>query len=153
MNKTNEEKIVPSLWFSAYDGNIAKVLEYYKHIFGNECKVGNVMNLGETPSGKTEMAYVKIFGKTYSFMNTAEPHHKFNDAISFTIYCKDQNEIDRYWDYFMKEGKESMCGWCEDAFGLRWQIVPENLGELMSRPNGWKVMMSQKKIVIDEYLK
>lgn len=46
---------------------------------------------------------------------------------------------------------EVQCGWCNDKFGLRWQIIPTNLGELMQKPNAWEVMMKQKKIVIAEY--
>ena len=151
MQNYNQDKIVPSLWFSTDGGKISRVLEYYKSIFEKDFEAGETMDLGETPSGKTEMAFVRIFGKTYCLMNTGKPHHQFNDSIAFTINCDDQSEIDRYWNYFTKEGKESMCGWCEDQFGLRWQIIPKNFGELMSRPNSWSVMMRQKKIVIEEY--
>lgn len=86
-------------------------------------------------------------------MSTEEEHNKFNDALAFAINCEDQDEIDRYWDYFVKEGEESQCGWCIDKFGLRWQVLPKNLGELMSKPNSFEVMMKQKKIIIEEYLK
>jgi predicted 3-demethylubiquinone-9 3-methyltransferase (glyoxalase superfamily) len=60
-------------------------------------------------------------------------------------------EIDKFWNYFTKEGKESQCGWCIDKYGLRWQVIPNNLREFMARPNAWEVMMKQKKIVIAEY--
>ncbi len=74
-----------------------------------------------------------------------------NDSISLIILCDSQEEIDLYWDYFTKDGRESQCGWCIDKLGLRWQIIPSNLDELMSRPNANEIMMSQKKIVISEY--
>lgn len=64
------------------------------------------MPLGQTPSGNTEMCEVKIFGLNYSFMSTEKPHHSFNDAVAFTINCEDQHEIDKYWNYFTKEGTE-----------------------------------------------
>ena len=86
-------------------------------------------------------------------MSTAIEHHPLNDAVSFMINCEDQNEIDIYWNYFTREGKESQCGWCIDKYGLRWQVLPKNLDELMSKPNSFKIMMNQKKIVIEEYLK
>ncbi len=86
-------------------------------------------------------------------MSTAIEHHPLNDAVSFMINCEDQSEIDTYWNYFTLEGNESQCGWCTDKYGLRWQVLPKNLGELMSKPNSFKVMMNQKKIVIEEYLK
>ena len=145
-------KIVPSLWFHTTGGSLAIVTEYYKNIFNENFKVGNIMPLGETPSGNTELTEVQIFGQKYSFMSTANEHQPFNDAFALTINCEDQNEIDLFWNYFIKEGKEVQCGWCVDKFGLRWQVIPKNLGELMSKPNAWQVMMQQKKIVIAEYL-
>jgi predicted 3-demethylubiquinone-9 3-methyltransferase (glyoxalase superfamily) len=74
-------------------------------------------------------------------------------TLSFILYCEDQNEIDKYCDYSCKQGKESQCGWCIDKYGLRWQVLPNNLRELMSKTNSFKMMMSQKKIVIEDYLK
>jgi predicted 3-demethylubiquinone-9 3-methyltransferase (glyoxalase superfamily) len=67
------------------------------------------------------------------------------------LNCNDQVEIDKHWNYFTKEGKESQCGWCMDKFGLRWQIIPKNMGDLMSKPNAGQVMMKQTKIIIAEY--
>jgi predicted 3-demethylubiquinone-9 3-methyltransferase (glyoxalase superfamily) len=146
-------KIIPSLWFYADGGRIGEVIKYYKNIFGNNFQVGQTIPLGETPSGNTELCEVHIFGQKYSFMSTEQKHHSFNDAVSFTLNCIDQKEIDKHWNYFTKEGQESQCGWCNGKFGLRWQIIPENLADLMSKPNSWQVMMKQKKIIIDEYLK
>ena len=84
-------------------------------------------------------------------MSTENVHHQFNDALALTINCEYQNEIEKYWNYFIHEGKEVQCGWCIDKYGLRWQVLPNNLGELMSKPNAWQVMMKQKKIIIEEY--
>ena len=148
-----KNKIVPNLWFCEDGGNISKILEYYKNIFGKDFQHGQIIPLGETPSGRTEMCEVNIFGQKYSLMSTAEEHHPLNDAISFMINCEDQNEIDKYWNYFTRDGEESQCGWCIDKYGLRWQVLPQNLNELMNKPNSFKVMMGQKKIVIKEYLK
>ncbi|HSZ24180.1 MAG TPA: VOC family protein [Cytophagaceae bacterium] len=148
----NQNKIVPCLWFHTEGGNISKVNEYYKNVFGDDFKNGSIIPLGETPSGKTEMCEVYIFDQKYTFMSTADLHHSFNDAFAFAINCKDQNEIDKYWNYFTQEGKEVQCGWCIDKFGLRWQVLPQNMGTLMSKPNSFEVMMKQKKIIIEEYL-
>jgi predicted 3-demethylubiquinone-9 3-methyltransferase (glyoxalase superfamily) len=126
-------------------------VEYYKNVFGEDMEGGKATPLGETPSGYTEMTEVKIFGQKYSLMNTAQEHHKMNDSFALMINCADQAEIDKYWNYFTKEGVESQCGWCVDKYGLRWQIIPANFGDLMKRPNAWQVMMGQKKIVIEEY--
>ncbi len=144
-------KISPSVWFHTQDGKIAEIIEYYKLIFGDNFVPGTIMPLGQTPSGTTELCVANIFGQKYSLMSTEKERMPFNDAISFMIDCDDQREIDMYWNYFTKEGKESQCGWCIDKYGLRWQILPKNLGELMSRPNAWQVMMKQSKIIIAEY--
>lgn len=148
-----KNKIVPSLWFSTDYGNISSVIEYYKNIFGQHLQSEQITPLGQTPSGNTELCEVHIFGQKYSLMCTENEHHRFNDAVAFTIYCEDQNEIDKYWKYFIQEGEEVQCGWCIDKYGLRWQVLPNNFGELMSKPNAFQIMMGQKKIVIQEYLK
>jgi predicted 3-demethylubiquinone-9 3-methyltransferase (glyoxalase superfamily) len=149
----SQDKIVPSLWFNTEGGSIEKVISYYKNVFGENFQSGSIMPLGNTPSGNTEMCEVSIFEKKYNLMSTAVKHHPFNDAMAFTINCEDQNEIDKYWNYFTKEGQEVQCGWCNDKFGLRWQVLPKNFGTLMSKPNSFKIMMNQKKIIIEEYLK
>ncbi len=149
----NTHKIIPCLWFNADGGTLSKVIEYYKNVFKNDFEGGQIIPLGETPSGNAEMCEVRIFGQKYSLMSTEKEHHALNDALSFMINCIDQKEIDKYWDYFTHDGEESQCGWCIDKYGLRWQVLPENLEELMSKPNAFEVMMNQKKIVIAEYLK
>ena len=149
----NDNKIVPNIWFTADGGSLSTVIEYYKNIFSNDLSHGKIVPLGNTPSGKTEMCEVTIFERKYVLLNTAKEHQPLNDTVSFIIYCEDQREIDRYWEYFTLEGKESQCGWCIDKYGLRWQVLPRNLGELMSKPNAFNVMMGQKKIVIEDYLK
>lgn len=146
-------KIIPNIWFHVNEGNITEVITYYKTIFTNNFEHGGIMSLGDTPSGKTEICNVNIFGQKYAFMATSTEHHPLNDAVSFMINCEDQNEIDTYWNYFTHEGSESQCGWCIDKYGLRWQVLPKNLGELMSKPDSFNVMMGQKKIIIEEYLK
>ena len=129
------------------------VIEYYKAIFENDFKASEISTLGQTPSGHTEMCGVKIFGFDYTLMSTDKEHHPLNDAVSLILHCDGQNEIDLIWNYFTREGKAAQCGWCLDKFGLRWQVIPENMGTLMRQPNAMNVMMNQTKIVIDEYLR
>ncbi len=149
----NTNKIIPCLWFKADGGKISKVVEYYAAIFNDNFKSGPVIPLGQTPDGYSEMCEVQIFGQKYTLMSSAQAHHPLNDAVSFIINCKDQYEIDKYWDYFTREGEESQCGWCIDKYGLRWQVVPENMEELMGRPHAFEILMKQTRIVIAEYLK
>jgi len=148
-----QNKISGALWYHTPDGKFNHVLNYYKDIFENNFEAGGIIPLGKTPSGYAEMCNIKLFGNEYMMMTTAAEHHAFNDSFAIMIYCNDQAEIDKYWNYFTKEGEESMCGWCMDKFGLRWQIIPRNMGELMSKPKANEVMMKQKKIIIAEYLK
>lgn len=148
-----QNKITPALWFHSKDGKMKHVNDYYQKIFENNFIAGNTIPLGETPGGYSEMSNSSFFGNTYMLMTTSKEHHKFNDSFAIILNCDDQNEIDKYWNYFTNEGKESMCGWCQDKFGLRWQIIPKNMGELMSKPTSGEVMMKQTKIIIAEYLK
>ncbi|MFN8240259.1 MAG: VOC family protein [Bacteroidales bacterium] len=148
-----QNKITPSLWYHTSDGRVKSVTDYYSRIFDKQFEAGETIPLGDTPSGYTEMCYVKLFGNPYLIMTTSVEHHKLNDSFSIILNCDGQAEIDKYWDYFTSEGKESQCGWCVDKYGLRWQIVPENLDELLSRPNAWEVMGNQTKIIIEEYFK
>ena len=145
-------KIVPNIWFNSDEGKISNIIAYYKNIFSNDFQEGEIIPLGETPSGNTEMCEVHIFSQKYVLMSTAKKHHPLNDSISFMIHCEDQNEIDKYWNCFTLDGEESQCGWCTDKYGLRWQVLPWNLEEMMNKPNSLEVMMKQKKIVIAEYL-
>ena len=146
-------KIILSLWFTSNEGRLENIIKYYKEVFSTKFESGPIIPLGETPGGNAEMCEVKIFDQSFSFLSTSEKHHPLNDAVSLIINCNDQKEIDRYWNYFTAVGEESMCGWCIDKFGLRWQVLPKNLGELMTIPGAGDIMMKQKKIVIEEYLR
>lgn len=146
-------KLTTSVWLHTPTGSVAEVKDYYANIFGTHFTSADAIPLGSTPSGNTEMMYATLFGNSFLFMTSEIEHHTPNDAISFVLTCKDQDEIDRYWNYFTERGTEVQCGWCNDAYGVRWQVIPENLDELLARPNGFQVMMGQKKIIIDEYMK
>ena len=81
----------------------------------------------------------EIEGQRYVAMNGG-PEFKFNESVSFAVNCKDQAEIDYFWNALTKDGgEESACGWCKDKFGFNWQIVPEKLDEMMRDPNLKKV--------------
>ncbi len=145
--------ITPALWFHSQDGKINHVVAYYSEIFKNNFESANTIPLGDTPGGYSEMCNIKLYGQEYLIMTTSIEHHKFNDSFAIIIHCENQSDIDEFWNYFTKDGKESKCGWCVDKFGLRWQIIPKNMGELMRKPNAFEIMMKQNKIVIDEYFK
>lgn len=145
------QKITPSIWFNNESGTLGPVFNYYKKLFGDQFQSLYLTPLGKSPSGNAEIGGFSLFGQQYSSICTSQPHHELNDSFSLIIECNTQEEIDKYWDYFTTEGKESQCGWCIDKHGLRWQVIPANLGELMAKPNAHEVMMRQKKIIISEY--
>lgn len=136
-----ENKITPAVWFYTRDGKLEQVLGYYAAIFGEQMQAGRTIPLGNTPTGYAEICEIYLFNQKYSFMATSQLHHEFNDAISFIIECEGQGEIDLYWNAIVKEGKEVQCAWCIDKYGLRWQIIPNNLSELMKLPNAYQVLM------------
>lgn len=122
------------LW---YDGNAKAAAEFYCSVFKNS-KITT-----DTPM----VVNFEINGYKIMGLNGG-PHFKFNEAISLVVECETQEEIDYYWDKLTADGgKESMCGWLTDKFGLSWQIIPAIIGELMSDPEkGPRVMQEVLKM-------
>ena len=124
-------KICTFLWYATQAEEAAK---FYASIFPDS-RVDGVWSLpAESPSGpagSVKVVEFTLFGQRFQAM-TAGPHHEFNDAISIAVLCEDQAEVDRYWNALLEGGgKPQACGWLNDKFGLRWQIVPRVLEELM----------------------
>ena len=131
MNK----QIYSCLWF---DGRAKEAAEFYCSIF----KDGKII---------TENPMVVIFeiNQTKFMGLNGGPMFKPTEAVSFVVDCESQEEIDRYWNELTAGGgSESMCGWLKDKFGFSWQIVPVNMGQLISRPEAMQAMMKMKKIDI-----
>ena len=82
-----------------------------------------------------------------TFLNGG-PAHALTPAFSYSVACKDQDEIDLYWDKLLEGGKPMACGWLTDKFGLCWQIVPENIGEILKHPKAMAAMMKMVKFDI-----
>ena len=83
-------------------------------------------------------------GKVFMAMDGHGPHNfAFNEALSFVVECKNQEEIDYFWDTLTSDGgKESRCGWLVDKFGVSWQIIPYNIAQLMSKPGNAEKLMT-----------
>jgi predicted 3-demethylubiquinone-9 3-methyltransferase (glyoxalase superfamily) len=125
------QKIFPHLWYAKEAEEAAR---FYASIFPDS-RVNRVSSLlSESPSGppgSVKVVDFTLFGQRFQAMS-AGPHHEFNDAISMVVLCDDQTELDRYWNALLAGGgKPQACGWLIDRFGLRWQIVPAMLSELM----------------------
>jgi predicted 3-demethylubiquinone-9 3-methyltransferase (glyoxalase superfamily) len=125
-------KIFPHLWYATGAEEAAR---FYASIFP-ESRVDRVTALqSESPSGppgSVKVVDFTLFGQRLQAMS-AGPHHDFNDAISIVVLCEDQAELDRYWNALLAGGgKPQACGWLIDRYGLRWQVVPAALDEMMA---------------------
>ncbi len=127
------QKITPFLWF---DTQAEEAVNFYTSVFKNARKGKMLRNVegGPGPAGSVLTASFELEGLEFTALN-AGPHFKFNEAISFVVDCKDQDEVDYFWDKLSEGGEKSQCGWLKDKFGLSWQITPTVLIELMSDPD------------------
>jgi predicted 3-demethylubiquinone-9 3-methyltransferase (glyoxalase superfamily) len=124
------QKIIPFLWF---DNQAEEAMKFYTSVFKNS-KVLNVIRYGTAgPGSEGTIMTVKfmIEGQEFVALNGG-PIFKFTQAISFVINCKNQEEIDYYWEKLSKEGEEQGPGWIKDKYGVSWQVVPTVLEEMMN---------------------
>ena len=153
-----KNRIVTCLWF---DGQAEDAANFYVSIFKNS-KIGNVSRYGsegqeihKQKPGSAMVVPFELDGSHYTALNGG-PNFKFTEAISLQVMCEDQKEVDYYWNKLTEGGRESQCGWCKDKFGLSWQVVPNQLGQLFSNHEKAKKIMNtfmqMKKIDIDKLL-
>lgn len=128
------QKITPHLWFTEKADEAAA---FYASIFPDS-RVDRVTAVpADTPSGPAGSVKVVEFtlaGQPFMAIS-AGPLDPFNHAVSFVVNCKDQPEVDHYWDKLLEGGAAEQCGWLRDRYGLCWQIVPTVLGEMMTDPD------------------
>ncbi len=125
-----QQKIVTNLWF---DNQAEEAAEFYTALFKNSRIVGKThYPEGSGPAGQVMTVEWELDGQRFVGINGG-PQFKFSEAISLSISCEDQDEVDYYWEKLIESGGvESMCGWLKDRFGLSWQVVPEGTEELFS---------------------
>jgi predicted 3-demethylubiquinone-9 3-methyltransferase (glyoxalase superfamily) len=145
-----KKQIVPCLWF---DMEGEEAAEFYTSIFPNS-KIVSVAHYGEAmprPAGTVMTVNFELNGQEFLALNGG-PEFSFSEAISFQVFCEDQDEVDRYWNALTEGGEEGPCGWLKDRFGLSWQIVPTRLTELLQDPDpgrshrAMQAMLEMKKI-------
>jgi len=153
------QKITPCLWF---DMNAEEAMNYYVSVFKNS----RIIHVDKYPdesldehfkgmSGKVINGEFELDGMRFICLDGG-PIFKLNEAVSFTVTCKDQAEVDYYWEKLSAVPESEQCGWCKDKFGASWQIIPTRLGELLNDPNKEKAsramqaMMQMHKIDIAE---
>ena len=152
------QKITPCLWF---DDQAEPAARFYTGIFKNS-KIGKISRYGEAgreithkPPGSVMMVSFELEGQPFAALN-AGPAFKFTEAVSFMIPCKDQKELDYYWDKLSQGGdpQAQVCGWLKDKYGLSWQVVPAMVDEMLGDPNSersqraMEAMLKMKKIDI-----
>lgn len=142
--------IVPSLWFA--DNNCEAAINYYLSVFPNS----TLESLTRYPDSELDAHFEGMAGKVLTAVFTLNgqkfmgldggPVFRINEAISFTIECADQVEIDYYWSKLSADPTAEQCGWAKDQFGISWQIVPKNMRELTQSPAQIQAMMKMKKL-------
>ncbi len=144
------QKITPCLWF---DNEAEEAAKFYVSIFPDSKIIETVPYNLETPSnkpiGSVMVVNFEINGQPFTALNGGT-YFKISEAISFQVFCKDQQEIDSYFEKLSAVPESEQCGWVKDKFGVSWQIVPENMGELIKSEKAMKVFLEMKKIVIKD---
>lgn len=158
------QKIVPSLWF---DKDTEEAVNFYVSLFnGSPHRSGDSKIISitryekgmEVPGaddmvGKVLTAIFELNGQRFMALDGG-PVFKFNEAVSFYVECEDQAEVDYFWKRLSAVAESEQCGWLKDKFGLSWQIIPKQMGELLGAPNKKKslaatnAMLKMKEIVI-----
>lgn len=164
--------IIPSLLFAGDQENRAEeAIRYYVDVFQQAeashlhntpqdsqlvTQVGNLARYteqtGPAHAGALMFGECQLAGQWFAVMDSGvEQSFTFNEAVSLSISCKDQAEIDYFWGKLSKDPQFEQCGWCKDQFGVSWQIVPENIADLMAKPDAYAHMMDMKKLVIADF--
>ena len=127
----SRDRIAPCLWF---DTQAEEAARFYCNIFPN-ARVLSVSHYGEDapmPAGTVLLVEFELDGQRMQALNGG-PHATFNDAVSLSINCADQREIDYYWDALQAGGGAPVaCGWLTDRYGLRWQVVPARISAIFA---------------------
>ena len=149
-------KITPCLWF---DGNAEEAAKFYVSLLPGshvETVMRSPADNPSTPAGAVLVVDFTLAGQRFTALNGG-PDFAFTEAVSFVIDCEDQAEVDRLWDALIAGGgSPSQCGWLKDRFGLSWQIIPRQLGELLGSPDAegsrraMEAMLKMTKIDVAE---
>ena len=140
----------PCLWFG---DQAEQAAEFYTSLFPDSA----VTSVSRLPDGTALMVEFSLDGHPYQALNGGHrPEHPFTEAISFSISCADQAEVDHYWYGLSAGGQEAPCGWLTDRFGVSWQVVPTRLRELFTDPDpdraqrAVQAMFGMSRIVVAE---
>jgi predicted 3-demethylubiquinone-9 3-methyltransferase (glyoxalase superfamily) len=158
-----QQKVVTHIWF---DKNAEEAMNFYVEVFKGSpnpnAHDSAVLEINRYPEGYNEgpMAGMagkvlngqfKLAGVKFMCLDGGDQPFKLNEAISLYVECEDQAEIDYFYEKLSAVPESEICGWCKDKYGLSWQIVPENMSELMEKPGAYAKLMQMKKLVIADF--
>ena len=127
---THIQKITPFLWF---DGRAKEAVDFYTSVFEDS----RILSASKLQGGPAEGAYLidfELAGQRFTALDGG-PMFQFSAAISLVVNCESQEEVDHFWVSLSEDGEQEMCGWVRDRFGVSWQVIPTDLGELLSQPS------------------
>ena len=147
------QEITPCLWF---DTEGEEAATFYTSVFPNSkiVEIARYGSAGPRPEGMVMTVSFELDGQEFVALNGG-PDFAFNEAISFQVSCKTQEEVDAFWSKLSEGGEEGPCGWLKDRYGVSWQIIPTALPELLADPDPAKsqrvmeAMLQMGKIEID----
>ncbi|MDP9951562.1 MULTISPECIES: VOC family protein [Streptomyces] len=140
------QKITPCLWF---DGQAQEAAEHYVAIFGGDSRILDTTYYSEAGPGETGSVLTvdfRLADQDYMGLNGG-PQFPFTEAISLSVDCADQAEVDRFWDALSEGGETGQCGWLKDRYGVSWQIVPNELPKLLADPDRAKADRTMKAML------
>jgi predicted 3-demethylubiquinone-9 3-methyltransferase (glyoxalase superfamily) len=148
------QTISPFLWF---DGNAEEAVDFYTNIFKNSSKGAVALYGEEGPGVEGSVMTIEFWldGQQFIALNGG-PIYKFTEAVSFAIHCKDQQEVDYYWEKLTDGGSDIACGWLKDKFGLSWQVIPEVMLDMIKsqdkakKSRVMKAMMTMVKLDVEK---
>ena len=146
------QKITPNLW---YDGKAKEAVDFYASVFPDTKIISTsyyptegLEEFQQNLAGKELTIEFELLGQRFIAIN-AGPEFKFNESVSFLISCKDQEEIDYFWNALIADGgNDSQCGWLKDKYGLSWQVIPEDMEEIIKKSGSFANLMKMRKIII-----
>ena len=145
--------ITPSLWFDTAGEDAA---QFYLSVFPNSriVSINRYGDGGPRPAGSVMTVQFELAGQPFMAINGG-PQFTLDEAVSFQISCETSAEVNHYWDKLSEGGQESQCGWLKDKFGLSWQVIPAQLGEVLGDPDpqraarAMQAMLGMRKLDLD----
>ncbi|MFU9045060.1 VOC family protein [Acinetobacter tibetensis] len=150
-----QQHILPHLLFCGIHQNqCSQALRYYQKIFPEFQRHQRLRYSSGDLKGKIQNSIFSLNHLKFIAKDSPDLHiFDFNESVSFVIPCKTQQEIDYYWNYFTEHGSESWCGWCKDVFGISWQVIPDNLAQILAtHPQAYSTLTRMKKIILQDLL-